>query len=207
MTIETRWWWVRHAPVTTDGGNIYGQTDLPGDTSNRAVYEGLAAVLPAGGVWVASALQRTQQTAAAVHEVRGDTPDMRHLPEFNEQHFGEWQGQNRQSVFEQHAPAHRFWLAEADFAPAGGESFADLMVRVTAMIDEMTAAHPGEDIVAFAHGGTIRAALGHALGLAPAQSLGFRIDNCSITRLDHLTLDGGATAWRVAHVNWNTAPA
>ena len=24
--VTTRWWWVRHAPVRSDGGNIYGQS-------------------------------------------------------------------------------------------------------------------------------------------------------------------------------------
>ena len=26
--VATRWWWVRHAPVRSDGGNIYGQKDM-----------------------------------------------------------------------------------------------------------------------------------------------------------------------------------
>ena len=30
MTTTTRWWWVRHAPVTVNNGCVYGQTDLPG---------------------------------------------------------------------------------------------------------------------------------------------------------------------------------
>ena len=203
MTVETRWWWVRHAPVTTDQGCIYGQRDLPADTSDNAVFEGLAATLPADAVWVASNLSRTHQTAAAVHAVTGDASDVAHHPEFAEQHFGEWQGQNRQQVFEAFAPDHRFWLAPADFTPPGGESFADLMVRVPAKIDELTAAHQGRDIVAVAHGGTIRAAIGHALDLSPAGAIAFHIDNCSTTRLDHLAMDGGETAWRVTHVNWN----
>ncbi len=203
MTIETRWWWVRHAPVTTDNGCIYGQRDLPANTSDRAVFEGLAAALPAKAVWVASNLSRTHQTAQAVHAVTGATPDLAHYPEFAEQNFGDWQGRNRQEVFNQFAPDHKFWLAPADHAPPGGESFSDLMARVTGKIDAITEKHGGQDIVAVGHGGTIRAAIGHALGLAPGGSLGFRIDNCSITRLDHLRMSGGETAWRVAHVNWN----
>ena len=202
MTIETRWWWVRHAPVTTDNGCIYGQRDLPANTSDRATFEGLAAALPATAVWVASNLSRTHQTAAAVHAVTGAAPDIAHHPEFAEQHFGEWQGRNREEVFKQYAPDHKFWLAPADFAPEGGESFAELMARVAGKIDAVTESHSGQDIVSVGHGGTIRAAVGHALGLAPAATLGFKIDNCSITRLDHLSMPSGETAWRVAHVNW-----
>jgi broad specificity phosphatase PhoE len=76
-----------------------------------------------------------------------------------------------------------------------------MMARVAQSIDELTAAHKGRDIVAVAHGGTIRAAVGHALGLSPARSLGFVVDNCSLTRLDHV--DGGArgAAWRIVGLN------
>ena len=38
---STRFWWVRHAPVRDDGGCIYGQRDLPCDTSETHVYDAL----------------------------------------------------------------------------------------------------------------------------------------------------------------------
>ena len=40
--VTTRWWWVRHAPVRNDGGNIYGQTDIACDTSDTYVFEAVA---------------------------------------------------------------------------------------------------------------------------------------------------------------------
>ena len=40
----TRWWWVRHAPVREDGGNIYGQSDIDCDTSDREVFEAVAKI-------------------------------------------------------------------------------------------------------------------------------------------------------------------
>lgn len=201
-TVETRWWWVRHAPVTTDNGRIYGQRDLPADCSDTAVFESLARTLPQDAVWVASNLSRTHQTAAAVHAATGHAPDISHHPELAEQHFGDWQGQDRQEVFSRYAPGHRFWLAPAEYRPPGGESFADLMTRVTAHIETLTDLHRGQDIVAVAHGGTIRAALGHALALDPHAAIAFKIDNCSVTRLDHLRLEDATVAWRVSFVNW-----
>ena len=65
----TRWWWIRHAPVTTSGGRIYGQTDLPADTTDPAPYPPLARRLPREAVWVASHLRRTHETAAAIRAV------------------------------------------------------------------------------------------------------------------------------------------
>src|SRR5438094_128521 len=37
--VATRWWWVRHAPVRDDGGNIYGQKDMPCDCSDGVVFD------------------------------------------------------------------------------------------------------------------------------------------------------------------------
>ncbi|HEY6334366.1 MAG TPA: histidine phosphatase family protein, partial [Alphaproteobacteria bacterium] len=66
MTLVTRWWWIRHAPVTTDGGRIYGQTDIECDVSDRASFAALAARLPRGALWVSSNLKRAYLTAAAI---------------------------------------------------------------------------------------------------------------------------------------------
>jgi len=86
----TRWWWIRHAPVR-DGGRIYGQSDLPCDCGDAAVFAGLAAELPAGAVWVTSNLIRTTQTAEAIlaadpGKFAGVEADA--LSEFAEQHLG-----------------------------------------------------------------------------------------------------------------------
>ena len=45
----TRFWWVRHAPVE-HGGRIYGQTDMPCDCTDAAVFAGLARQLPRDAV-------------------------------------------------------------------------------------------------------------------------------------------------------------
>jgi broad specificity phosphatase PhoE len=63
----------------------------------------------------------------------------------------------------------------------------------------------GQDIVIVAHGGSIRAALSHAMGLSPDQALVFSIKNLSLTRIEKHRLD-----WRVASVNeepWTPPPA
>ena len=52
MTVVTRWWWIRHAPVTADGGRVYGQTDIECDVSDRAPFQALAGKLPREAVWV-----------------------------------------------------------------------------------------------------------------------------------------------------------
>ena len=206
----TRWWWIRHAPVP-DGGRIYGQSDLPCDCGDAAVFAGLAAELPAGAVWVTSNLIRTTQTAEAIlaadpGKFAGVEADA--LSELAEQHLGEWQGLDRKAFYaERRVGAHAFWFAPADQRPPGGESFMDLVERVAPAIARLSARHRGRDIVAVTHGGTIRAALGVALGLAPQAALAFSTDNCSLTRLDHLSAgDGGPGLWRVVTVNRRSWP-
>ncbi len=205
----TVWWWIRHAPVTSHGGRIYGQTDLPGDCGEESYFKGLAKLLPANAVWLSSTLRRTRDTAEAVlrHRAPGDAP-LRAVAPFVEQHFGEWQGLRYDELTEVAGPAgHRFWLAPAETRPEGGESFVDLMERVQPAIREISEAERGRDVVAFAHGGTIRAALALALDIKPERALGFSVDNCSLTRIQHWPEgDHGPEAWRVVTVNLDPRP-
>jgi hypothetical protein len=50
-------------------------------------------------------------------------------------------------------------------------------------------------------------ALGHALALPPQAALAFFIENCSITRLDHLTPEGNSGLWRVVMVSHRPWPS
>src|SRR5689334_25005482 len=96
VTVVTRWWWVRHAPVRNDGGNIYGQTDIACDTSDREVFEAVAKILPRKAVWYASSLKRTHQTAEAIWATGFPRPaGMPHEVAFAEQNLGQLQGMNR----------------------------------------------------------------------------------------------------------------
>jgi alpha-ribazole phosphatase len=198
--VATRWWWVRHAPVREDGGCIYGQKDLGCDTSDRVVFAAVGKVLPRNAAWFASNLKRTHQTAAAIWAAGFPRPDqMPHEAALAEQHLGEWQGLNR-AAFLASRPAGSNWFAPIDEPAPGGESFMDLYTRVRGAIERITASNAGQDVIAVAHGGTIKAAIGLALGAQPEHGLAFTIDNCSITRLDHLA-SAGHSLWRIAMVN------
>ena len=62
----TRWWWVRHAPVTEDGGRVYGQSDPLANVSDVESFKALARILPREAVCAANHLRRPPQTAHAV---------------------------------------------------------------------------------------------------------------------------------------------
>jgi broad specificity phosphatase PhoE len=200
--VATRWWWVRHAPVREDDGCIYGQKDLGCDTSDRVVFTAVGKILPRDAVWYASNLKRTHQTAAAIWSAGFPKPaTMTHEPALAEQNLGAWQGLNRAAFYASRPiEVGSYWFAPIDEPAPGGESFMDLYNRVRDAILRIGAEHAGRDIVAVAHGGTIKAAIGLALGNQPEKGLAFTIDNCSVTRLDQLS-SAGHSGWRLRMVN------
>jgi alpha-ribazole phosphatase len=168
--VATRWWWVRHAPVRSDGGNIYGQKDIACDTSDREVFEAVAKILPRGAVWYASTLQRTHQTADAIWAAGLPRPSsMPHEAAFAEQHLGQWQGMNR-AAFLASRPIGSHWFADIDQPAPGGESFMDLYRRVCAAIGRINVEQAGNDVIAVAHGGTIKAASGLRSAVNPKKA-------------------------------------
>lgn len=199
---RTRWWWIRHAPVRVDEGRIYGQRDLPCDCSDAPVFSGLAALLPQDAIWVTSYLVRTVQTAKAIQAVGNFAAQEIHQDkDLAEQHLGDWQGLDRRNfLLNRQQEPDSFWYAAADERAPNGESFVDVIERVRAAVARVNRTYPGNDIVAVAHGGTIRAALVIALRLPPRGGFAFTIDNCSLTRLDHYHGKRGA-GWRVPMVN------
>ena len=202
-TIVTRWWWVRHAPVTDHGGRLYGRTDVSANTGERPKFEALARALPEDAVWLTSNLLRTHQTADAIAEAGHDVPPRTIEADLDEQDFGAWHGLTWSEVASERGSglAHKYWVAPAHITPPEGESFAEVVERVSGAVIRRTAQHAGRDIVAVAHGGSIRAALALALGLDAERALAFSIDNLSITCIDHVDGPAKGQAWRVAAVN------
>jgi broad specificity phosphatase PhoE len=191
---------VRHAPVREDGGCIYGQKDLGCDTSDRVVFDAVGKILPRNAVWYSSNLKRTHQTADAIWTAGFPKPAvMTQEKALAEQHLGEWQGMNR-AAFLASRPVGSHWFAAIDEPAPGGESFMDLYNRVKGAIDRINAEHSGKDVIAVAHGGTIKAAVALALGGLVEKGLAFDIDNCSVTRLDHFA-SAGRSNWRLPMVN------
>jgi alpha-ribazole phosphatase len=207
--VVTRWWWVRHAPVTAHGGGIYGQEDYPADCADGASFAALAALLPAEPLWVTSHLRRTHETATAILAARGHgqaEPPWLVEPDIAEQHVGGWHGLTHDQLNVLRGVADDpFLLWPASERAPDGESFFDVVERVGRTVTRLTSQHRGRDIVAIAHGGSIRAALAIALGIDAERVMSFAIDNCSLTRLDHICdLNESSverSCWRVVTVN------
>lgn len=200
---STRWWWIRHAPVTQLEGIIYGDSDPEADVTELAVFQSVARRLPDDAVWIITNLRRTLQTAQAIGHAGYELPELIIEPDLREQGFGEWHGRPHAEHNATRGDAFvGIWNCAPREVPPGGESFVQLMQRVHAAIERITQQHEGREIVCVAHGGTIRAALALALDLSPELALAFGIDNVSLTRIDRVVqprLD--ALRWRVRGVN------
>lgn len=198
----TRLFLIRHALVEPSArAMLYGAMDVAlCDTALReeaALHRWLASRLPRPARWVVSGLSRTRATAAAVFAAGYPEAELQEEPDLAEQHLGEWQGIPHEALAERlrHAP-HPFWPHGAEEKPPGGESFDEVRARVGPVIEALADRHAGGDVVVVAHGGSIRAAIAHALGLSAHQALGFSIRNLGLTRLERHGAD-----WRVAAVN------
>ena len=162
-----------------------------------AAYRWLAARLPQPARWLVTPLSRTRATAAAIFAAGYPEAPLETHPELIEQDLGEWQGLPHEVFAERlRHPAHPFWSIAVEERPPGGESFADVIDRVGPALDRLVVENAGGDVVVVAHGGSIRAAVAHAMGVGGLPVLAFSIKNLSLTRIEKVGRD-----WRVAAVN------
>ena len=201
----TRWFFIRHAPVTENKGALYGRSDLNCDCTDTAAFDRLREQLnrhklSSEPVVLTSGLKRTTQT---YQTLRGSKswPAPTAQAALNEQNFGQWEGRHY-SELNRTSPKDfaRFWHNPAVESPPDGESFTTVCARVGAFIRDYIQQSGGQDILCFCHGGTVRAALVQALSLSTAQALQFKVEPLSLTLLEALQTDDGLF-WAVSGVN------
>ena len=206
----TRFFLIRHALVSPEARAVlYGSMDVAlceqSLVDEILLYGWLAARLPAGAIWVTSTLSRTKLTAAAIFAAGYPAAALVEEGDLVEQHLGEWQGIRHEELVQRlKHPAHPFWPHAGEEEPPGGEAFSQVVARVGPVLERYASCHPGRDVVVVAHGGSIRAAIAHAMRLTAHQALSFSIRNLGLTRLVKQGDD-----WQVAAVNeepWIASP-
>lgn len=188
----TTWHWVRHGP--THEKNFTGWRDVPADLSDAAAIARLDAHLPREALLISSDLIRAVATADVLEAGRTRLPHHADLREF---HFGEWDGKHHSEVAATHPELSRaFWETPGDVVAPGGESWNMAAARVARVVEAITAAHAGADIVAVAHFGVILTQVQRALGVAADDVLAHKIDTLSVTTIAH-----GPEGWQVRGIN------
>jgi 2,3-bisphosphoglycerate-dependent phosphoglycerate mutase len=139
----------------------------------------LAAGPPIDAIYVTS-LRRTAQTAAPLARRLGLEPRVE--PALREVGLGEWEGGlYRKMVAEDHPVAQRMRAEERWDVIPGAEPGAEFAARVRGAIARLAAAHPGQRLAVFTHGGVIGQALALASGSRPFAFIG--ADNGSVSQL------------------------
>lgn len=189
----TTWHWVRHAP--TNAKAFVGWRDVPADLSDRAQIDRLRLHLPPSSLVVSSDLERARATADALCSPRHRRlPDDPHIREMN---FGIWDGLHFEQVARRDPVlSRRYWEEPGDIEAPAGESWSAASDRVHAAVRRLNARHPDAEIIAVAHFGVILTQLQRALQISAYDTLAYKIDNFSVTRIDWA--EDGA---KVAHIN------
>ena len=198
----TRFWLIRHALVEQNARMmLYGTMDVPlcpeSLVAQVPMYRALASRLPETSAWYATPLSRTQRTAQAIQQAGYPETAWTLEAGLIEQGMGEWQGMPHADLPPKlKRPAHVFWPIAAGEIPPGGESMEQVCTRVAATLERLADTHDGQEIVAVSHGGAIRAAVAHALGVDAETALRFSVQNLSVTILER-----HPRSWRVVAVN------
>tara|TARA_Y100001960_G_scaffold228154_1_gene239205 strand:- start:1997 stop:2635 length:639 start_codon:yes stop_codon:yes gene_type:complete len=195
---KTRWWWIRHAPVINPDQKLYGQLDLDVDLSDHKKFELVANSLPKNATWISSPLTRAKETACLLAKLAIPDGKIKEYDQLKEQAFGDWEGKKWDEIDENISKS--FWENPAKNCIPNGESFNDLVRRVSKTIDELNNQYSGKDIIAVAHMGTIRAALTHAIGGDGHAGLLFQLKPISLTRIDAIH-DNNNIWWKISGVN------
>jgi alpha-ribazole phosphatase len=174
---------VRHGEPEGAFGRAIGHTDLPlsaaGTAAVRTLVKSVSEVR--GAEVVTSDLARARDTALLLATALGTPPEhVRLEPRLREIHFGGWDGQRWADIQQHDAARLDAWMSawvERD-AP-DGEGYGHVRARVTEWLHTLHGRTA--DVVVVAHAGSIRALLGHLLGISASQSFQLRLDYAHVT--------------------------
>jgi alpha-ribazole phosphatase/probable phosphoglycerate mutase len=175
---------VRHAePEETSRGRCYGSLDVGLSAAGRVQAARLARALEPFELDAIYASPRTRavETAAPLAGARGlevaVEDDLRELD------FGRFEGRTYEEIERSEPALFRAWMetpTEVRFPE--GESYADLRVRATRVLDAIRRAH--ERALVVTHGGVIRAGLATWLELPERTIFRLAQSYCGVTVVD-----------------------
>jgi alpha-ribazole phosphatase len=178
---------IRHGEVTWNRQACYtGWTDLPLTAKGIAQAERVAGRLraePLRAVYC-SDLQRSRITAEIIATSQGLTPVAD--PDLRELNYGEWEGVAEKRLPVEFPELYQAWVANpAGVATPSGESFSQLLTRVTAATDRITSAYPEGSVAIVGHKSVNRVLLCHWLGVDINLYKRVGQDNVAISTVSH----------------------
>ena len=195
----TRLLLIRHGETAWNvDTRIQGHTDIALNDTGRWQAQRVGRALadePKAAVY-ASDLQRAADTAHAIAQAHaeGALPVQLH-PGLRERHFGHFEGLSFAEIEARWPDDAQAWRTRVPhWTPQGGESLLQVRERIRATLDDIAAAHLGEQIVLVAHGGILDMVYRLASGQDLQAPRTWHLGNAAINRLlwtpDSLTLVG-----------------
>jgi probable phosphoglycerate mutase len=207
--VATRIVAVRHGETDWNvGARVQGHTDIALNAHGRWQAQRLAEALagePFAAVY-ASDLARAHDTAAPL-AARTAAPLRRHAG-LRERSLGVFEGLDHDEIARRWPEQALAWRRrEPQFGPAGGETLVAFHARCVAVLLELAARHPGEQIALVTHGGVLDSYYRVAAGVELQTPRTWRVANATINRLlaagGRVTLVGWADG---AHLERDVAP-
>ena len=193
----------RHGEVVlAETRRFIGHLDVPlsplGERQSAAQAARLASVKLAA--LYTSDLARARRTGEIIGGPHGLVPTV--VPALREMAMGRWEGLTAAEIQREEPARFAEWMANVGAFPfPDGESVADLEARAWPAFESLAGAHIGQAIVIVAHGGTNRALLCRALGLAHGRLLAMGQDYGALTVLERVE-----ASWRLLHLNERPTP-
>jgi broad specificity phosphatase PhoE len=171
---------VRHGQSAANAaGLLSGRAPSPLTEQGRAQVAGLARLVAGAGRLICSPLGRARESAAALGLDLPIEVDERWI----EVDYGELEGQPVGAV---PADVWRGWRSDPDFRPPGGETMAEVGVRVRQACQELFAepragARGETDVVVVSHVSPIKAAVAWALGAGDELTWRLQLSTASVS--------------------------
>lgn len=187
---------VRHGQTPTTGAVLPGRapglhlSDAGIEQAERAAAR-IAKLKKVAAVY-ASPLERTRETAAPIARAAGLR--VRRDKGLLECDFGDWTGAELKALMK--LPEWRTVQSRPSlFRFPGGESFAEMQVRISSAVQRLAAEHRGETVVCVSHADPIKAVVSDATGAHLDAFQRLVISPCSISAL--LVGEGSTTVLTV----------
>ena len=181
---------VRHGQTDWNAaGKIQGSSDIPLNDRGRAQARELAERLRDMGRICAvytSPLRRALETAAIIGRTLGIAPIA--VPQLTELSFGDWEGCSWDEIGERWPEQFaRYSEDRKNYAPPGGESYAQMLARSWPFVDGLRRKRGGGAVLCVCHSAVMRGILAKNEGLTVAESYRrLKLPNGSVVELESL---------------------
>ena len=181
-----RWFIVRHGETVWNAqGRIQGHTDI--SLSERGIQQAKLVAKRLAGVSLdvaySSDLARSAETARQILKQR--TVPLHTTPRLREFNKGVFEGLTPEETGEQFPELFEAsQVNDLDFAPPGGETIRETSARMNAIMTELRARHPDENVLIVGHGGSLRAGFVALMELPLEANWRFSMTNCGLSVLD-----------------------